>query len=261
MRIAGTAIAREAGHAMLKIDVIIPVFNEGRNIKRTLDSLAANVKNIEAHFNVNIIYDMEEDDTLPVVRDIRGGYPYAIVLVKNEKSGACNAIKRGLRDSSADFMLVTMADMSDDYSALPMMVDKAREGYDIVCASRYMKGGKLYGGPFLKQAMSRVSGISLHFLRRIPTHDITNSYKLYRARIIRMIEIESTGGFEIGMEITAKAYLAGAKITEIPTRWWDRTQGESRFALMKWLPRYLKWYFFLLLGRRTPVGRHEEHAV
>lgn len=57
------------------------------------------------------------------------------------------------------------------------------------------------------------------------------------------ITIESKGGFEIGMEITVKAYIAGYKITEVPTTWYDRTNGESNFKLWAWLPNYLHWYW------------------
>jgi hypothetical protein len=116
------------------------------------------------------------------------------------------------------------------------------EGYDIVCGSRYMKGGCQKGGPKLKGFLSKIGGLSLHWLTEIPTHDISNSFKMYRKSIIDMMEIESDGGFEIGMELTVKAFAAGYKIAEIPSSWADRTTGESRFHLWKWLPKYLKWY-------------------
>ena len=105
-----------------------------------------------------------------------------------------------------------------------------------------MSGGKQYGGPFLKGLFSRVAGVSLHWLAGIPTHDISNSFKLYRRTILETIAIESAGGFEIGMEITVKAFLQGYKIAEVPTTWTDRSAGASNFKLWKWLPHYLRWY-------------------
>jgi hypothetical protein len=142
-----------------------------------------------------------------------------------------------------------MADMSDDYSVLPAMIQKAREGYDIVCPSRYMKGGKLKGGPFVKQFLSRLSWVSLCWLTGLPTHDATNSYKLYSRKTLNRMKIESDGGFEIGLEIVAKAFIMGEKITEIPSQWYDRIEGKSKFKLMKWIPKYLKWYFFLIRSK------------
>jgi hypothetical protein len=61
--------------------------------------------------------------------------------------------------------------------------------------------------------------------------------------------IESKGGFELSLEITVKAFLAGYTITEIPSTWRDRTAGISRFKLWKWLPHYLKWYFMAIQPR------------
>jgi hypothetical protein len=56
--------------------------------------------------------------------------------------------------------------------------------------------------------------------------------------------IESHGGFELNLELTVKAFLGGYRITEVPSTWRDRTAGQSRFQLWKWLPRYLYWYFY-----------------
>jgi hypothetical protein len=61
--------------------------------------------------------------------------------------------------------------------------------------------------------------------------------------MLSAIRIESKGGFELSLEITVKAFLAGYTITETPATWRDRTEGTSRFRLWKWLPHYLKWYF------------------
>jgi hypothetical protein len=131
-----------------------------------------------------------------------------------------------------------------------MMAKAAAEGADLVCASRYMKGGKQYGGPFLKGLFSRMAGVSLHWFTGIPTHDISNSFKLYRKAMLDAIPIESAGGFEIGMEITVKAFLQGYKIAEVPTTWTDRAAGVSNFKLWKWLPLYLHWYWLCVKSRR-----------
>jgi len=233
----------------ITVAIIIPVYNESANIEKNLDAIKQGIKGSKEIFTVNIVYDFEEDTTLPVIVKIRTQYPFQIILIKNTSKGVCNAIKTGLNQAKGDYLLVTMADMSDDYSILPQLVDLAKNGFDIVCGSRYMKGGKTHGGPFLKKNLSRLAGVSLHFLTRIPTHDITNSYKIYRKSLLNTMRIESDGGFEIGMEITAKAFGQGSKITEIPTQWWDRTAGQSRFQLGRWLPKYLRWYGLLLSYR------------
>ena len=230
--------------------IIIPVYNEALNIEGNLDAIQKGVAASDGIFTVNIVYDMDNDTTLPVIDQISSKYTFKINLIKNTARGVCNAIKTGFDRSEGEYLLVTMADMSDDYGALPAMSEAAKQGFDVVCGSRYMKGGELHGGPVIKQGLSRLAGLSLLFLTGIPTHDITNSYKIYRKSLLKDIEIESTGGFEIGMEITAKAFIQGYKITEVPCQWWDRTEGKSRFQLLRWLPKYLRWY--MLLASRGP---------
>ena len=224
------------------IGIIIPVYNEGGNIRETVKAIG---DKISTTHKIYIVYDFDEDNTIPVVKEfIDKGFD--IKLLKNPVRGVVNAIKTGLKEADEDYLLVTMADMSDDYSVVDDMYRLTAEGYDVVCGSRYMKGGKQVGGPLIKKTISRIAGISLWHLAGLPTHDATNSFKLYRKKMLNSMEIESDGGFEIGIEIVTKAHFSGYKVTEIPCTWTDREKGESRFRIIQWAPSYLKWYFFAL---------------
>jgi glycosyltransferase involved in cell wall biosynthesis len=232
---------------MNELTIVVPVYNEAGNIKTALDRIE---ERVVCPHEIAIVYDRDEDTTVPVVREIKDNYRNAINLVKNKYGrGVLNAIKTGMEEATTEFVIVTMADLSDPPEVMNAMLAKAKGGADLVCASRYMKGGKQIGGPFLKGLFSRIAGLSLHWLTRIPTHDISNSFKMYRKSMLDAIEIESKGGFEIGMEITVKAYIAGYKITEVPTSWSDRTDGESNFKLWAWLPNYLHWYGLCVKSR------------
>jgi hypothetical protein len=145
-----------------------------------------------------------------------------------------------------EMVLVMMADSSDRLDVVDSMCLMMEKGYDLVCGSRYMKGGSQNGGPFWKSLFSRCAGVSLHILTKIPTHDCTNSFKLYRKSMLDNIELESIGGFEIGLEICVKAYVGGYRIGEVPSRWFDREEGKSNFHMWKWLPHYLHWYFYCI---------------
>ncbi len=222
------------------LSIVIPVYNEGGNIRTALTAIEARVK---YEHEILIVYDFDEDNTLPVVREVMGEMP-CISLVRNKYGrGVLNAIKTGLECAGGEYVIVTMADLSDPPEVMNVMIASAeRECADIVCASRYMKGGKQIGGPVVKGLMSRTAGLSLHWLAGVPTHDATNSFKLYRKSFLECVKIESTGGFELGLELVVKAYREGRKICEVPTTWTDRTAGESQFKFMKWLPSYLHWY-------------------
>jgi len=193
-----------------------------------------------------LVYDFEEDPTCPVVHDyIKRNATNNIFLIRNNVGngrGVINAIKTGITRVAGEATLVLMADLSDDISQIDGMYRLIQEGADIICASRYMKGGKKIGGPRLKTLMSRVAGLSLHYVFGVPTVDATNAFKMYRTKILHEIQIESTGGFEYSLEIVLKAFKKGYKIVEIPTVWRDRATGKSNFKLMKWLPKYIKTY-------------------
>lgn len=225
------------------LSVVCPVYNEADNIERLLDELRTKVS---VPMDVLIVYDMDDDNTLPVVYNIADKYPFKIKLIKNIYGhGALNAIKTGFEKSQNEAVLVVMADLSDDLTVVDEMYRLITlEGYDIVCGSRYMPGGRQIGGPIIKRTLSRLAGISLHYLTGLPTHDVTNSFKMYSQKIIKEFKVESKGGFEIGMELVVKAFVTGRKITELPTIWTDRKSGQSRFRMWKWLPNYLKWYFY-----------------
>jgi hypothetical protein len=142
-----------------------------------------------------------------------------------------------------------MGDGSDDAGDIDSMYELARGGADVVAGSRYMRGGRQLGGPWLKRTMSRTAGLSLHWLAGIPVHDATSNFRMYSKRLLQKVTIESTGGFELGIELTVKAHLLGMRVAEVPTTWRDRTAGQSRFQLWQWLPRYMRWYWRGIAGR------------
>jgi dolichol-phosphate mannosyltransferase len=228
------------------VDFIVPVFNEGKNIASMLAEL---YRAVEYPKRVLIVYDREDDDTLPVVRSLHGQYE-GLTLVHNTRgTGVPNAIRSGIDAATGDVVIVTMADLSDDPVIANEMVRRIRAGEaDVVCASRYMRGGKQIGGGALKKTLSRLAGLSLYFAG-FPVHDATNAFRAYRRDVLQKFEIESQGGFEYSLELTAKAHAAGFRVVEVPTQWRDRSAGQSRFRLFKWLPRYIRWYLYALTHR------------
>jgi len=240
-------LTASAGDREPRLSVIVPVYNEAENFPR----LVAEVERHIPHpFDLLVVYDFEADTTVPVARGLASTRPW-LRLVKNDIGrGPANALRAGFAAAPDGPALVVMADLSDDLSCVPRMLELYRHGYRVVCPSRYVRGGRQLGGPWLKGFLSRLAGVSLHVISGLPTHDATNNFRLYDAALVRELGIESRGGFEIALELTVKAFRKGVPIAEVPSTWRDRTAGESRFKLMKWLPRYLEWYLYALFGVR-----------
>ena len=230
------------------LTIVIPVYNEGANFRALWAELTSGIK---TPFTALVVYDFDQDNTLPVAQEIIASGETRLNLRRNAYGrGVTNAIKTGLEAVESGPVLVTMADLSDEMTTVDQMYQLYLQGFDLVCGSRYMTRGQLIGGPFLKQLMSRVSGLTLHYFRGVPTHDATNSFKLYDAAMVHDVKVESVAGFELGLELTVKAFLNGYRIAEIPSTWRDRTAGTSRFRILHWLPHYLKWYFYAFQPKR-----------
>ncbi len=221
------------------VSIVIPVYNEGEAVVPYLDQI---VETMDGPYEVLVVHDMIEDTTVPVL----SRYDEQIVMptLNTYGRGPANAIRFGLDAAKGDVIVVTMADGSDNAEQIPEMARLVGEGNAVVAASRYMKGGRQIGGPRIKGWMSRLAGVSLYHLGRVGTHDATNSFKAYRTDFVRRVGVESTAGFEIGIELVAKARRAREPVTEIPTTWNDRDEGESRFDVVGWIPKYLHWYFY-----------------
>jgi dolichol-phosphate mannosyltransferase len=232
--------------AVPELSVVLPVYNEGEHVEPVLRALSAGIK---TPHELVVVYDFDEDTTVPVVLRLAAEIPGLRSLRNDLGRGVLNAMKAGIAGTHGPYVLISMADGSDEPHVVDPMVALARDGADVVSASRYMKGGGQVGGPLLKRLMSRAAGLSLHWLAGVKTHDPTNNFKLYRRTFLAATPIASSAGFELALELTVKATLAGARVEEVPTTWRDRTAGQSNFKLRKWLPHYLHWYRVAFEGR------------
>ena len=223
--------------------IITPVFNEGDNFPELYKEVKRHIK---TPHKLVVVYDFDKDNTVPVVKRYQKKDKDLILHKNTIGRGALNALLSGFKYVKSGPILVIMADLSDDLRIVDNMYDLYLKGAAVVCGSRYVKGGKQIGGPLLKRTLSHLAGVSLYWIRRFPTHDVTNNFKLYDKNFIDSIKIESKGGFEIAMEITVKAFKKGQVIKEVPSTWRDRTAGEANFQLWRWLPSYLRWYFYAL---------------
>jgi len=236
-----------------RLSIVMPVYNESENILPVLRAVQREVKT--RPIEVLIVYDFDEDNTVPVASRIKASFP-EIRLVRNDLGrGVLNALRKGFQVARAPYVLVMMADGSDEPRDVDRMLELAHAGADVVAGSRYVRGGGQQGGPLLKRTLSRLAGVSLHRLAGLPIHDATSNFRLYSRRLLDSVNIESAAGFALAIELTVKAYSLGFGIAEVPTTWHDRTAGSSRFRLWAWMPQYLRWYW---MGLGSRWQRREE---
>lgn len=224
-----------------RVSVVVPVYNEGNSVVRALDRL---FEAVHTPCEVLAVYDFPEDTTVLHLQEYARKDPRVIPTLNTYGRGPAHAIRYGIDHASADIIVVTMADASDDPLLIEPLAELIESGAVIAAASRYSPGGRQVGGPFIKRTLSRAAGLSLYWIGRVGTRDATSSFKAYSKAFVNEVGIDSRAGFEIAIELVAKARRLRRPVAEIPTVWTDRTSGESRFRLLAWLPAYLRWYFF-----------------
>jgi glycosyltransferase involved in cell wall biosynthesis len=232
----------EDGAAQPRVSVVIPAYNEGMDIVPVLDRL---LESVSLPCEVLIVVDFAEDTTEAAVAGHLGlRHPNVRTVINDLGRGPAFAVRYGIDRATAPVVIVTMADGSDDPRQIDELTRLVERGVVVAAASRYMPGGQQVGGPAFKRLLSRTAGRTLYWFARIGTRDATNSFKAYNREFVQSVGIESEDGFEIGLELTAKARRLRLPVAEIPTIWLDRSTGVSNFKVVKWLPKYLRWYRF-----------------
>lgn len=226
---------------MTSVTVVVPARDEAEAIPRVLDRL---LEGVSLDVEILVVVDDEQDSTVAAVADHVGRDSRVRTVVSSYGPGPANAIRFGIDQARHPVVVVTMADGSDDPRMIDPLARLVERGVVVAAASRYSRGGQQVGGPALKGMLSRAAGRSLGVVARVGTHDATNSFKAYDTAFVREVGIDSRSGFEIGLELTAKARRLRRPVAELPTIWLDRTLGESRFDLKGWVPKYLRWYLF-----------------
>jgi glycosyltransferase involved in cell wall biosynthesis len=224
-----------------RVSIVIPVYDEGDAILGCLDRI---FQSVTLPCEILVVYDDPSDSTLPYLEKYAKAESRLIPIHNTDGPGPARAIRFGIEHARAPVAVVTMADGSDDAEQIDELCKLVERGVVIAAASRYMSGGQQIGGPMLKSTLSRLAGLSLYWLARVGTRDATNSFKAYSTEFVRSVGIESDTGFEIGIELVAKARRLGLPIAEVPTIWLERAHGASNFKVARWIPRYLRWYRF-----------------
>lgn len=232
----------------MRCSIVIPAYEESENIIAVLERIQ---EHVNLDFECLVVVDGDSDSTIPIVNEFTKRDSRFRIVMNRIGQGPAFAIRSGIQESKSSVVVVTMADGSDDPRNIPELVLLIERGVDIACASRYMPTGQQIGAPFLKALLSRYAGKSLYAFARVGTRDSTNSFKAYNKSFLTEVGIESNYGFEMGIELVAKARRFGYLVAEIPTIWIERDVGESRFSLFRWIPKYLKWYLFALgMGKK-----------
>jgi dolichol-phosphate mannosyltransferase len=225
---------------MSRIEIFIPAFDEIKNLEVLVPELLHIVADIQSHsFLVNVLVRQDESDL--EIEKIKNLSVNVIVRRPNNNFGS--AIKTAVDSINldTDYVLFMDADGSHNPIRIPDLVDTIlKSDADIVVASRYIQGGKTEN-PFVLILLSKVLNWIFALVIGVDCRDISTNYKIYKASILRGIDLKSSN-FDVIEEllfIVNSKKERGVRIVEIPDHFERRRHGDSKRKLSVFIASYI----------------------
>jgi dolichol-phosphate mannosyltransferase len=225
----------------MRLSILLPVRNEGLNLKIMLKILKATV---DVEHEVLVVCDTPDDDSISVVEAIRPEYPNVRIVHNTSGRGVINAIREGVRAAKADVILIFAADEVGPVLAIDDMLALIDQGCDFVSCTRYAHGGRRLGGSLVGGCLSRAANKILHGLAASSLTDSTTGIKMFRREIFDKLFLESRPvGWAVAFEMSIKAQMLQLRLGEVPIVSIDRLYGgASTFRVGAWTMEYLRWF-------------------
>jgi len=252
--------AESAADRCRMLSILLPVRNEGINLRIMLKILRAVV---ELPHEVLVVYDSDNDDSVPVVDDVRTIYPELRGVQNMLGNGVVNAIRAGVAASEGDVILIFAADEVGPVLAIEDMITLIRDGCDFVSCTRYAHGGRRLGGSLVGSILSFSANWLFHRVCGSPFTDATTGIKMFRKETFPALKLESRPvGWAVAFEMAIKAQHVGLRLGEVPIVSIDRLYGgESTFRLGPWVTEYSRWFLWGWRARFTNPRSNEKAMV
>lgn len=213
-----------------KIVVVIPTYNEAKNIDILINSLLS----IHPSLSIIIVDDNSPDGTAGVVKSLQNIYKNLYLVVRDKKRGLGSTYIEGFRYSlqnGYDVIIQMDADLSHSPSYIPAMLDLLRE-YDLVIGSRYTKKGGVSNWSSNRILLSRAANSFAKALLRLPINDLTSGFKAMKKTVFENIDINTitSRGYSFQIEMVFRAFLKGLKIVEYPIIFQGRRNEKSKMS-------------------------------
>lgn len=217
----------------MRLCIIIPAKNEELTLTGTIENIQDQLSK-KIPITLLIVNDHSDDGTLELLASLATRYSNLKFISNEWEEGVGNAIRYSLSKWEGDIVALCMADGSDAPDNILQSYYKIRdEGYDCVFGSRFIKGGQIQNYPLIKLTLNRIFNIGVQIISNNKYNDYTNIFKVYHRRAIDMISPLESKGFNIGLEMSLKAFKKNLKIAIIPISWTQRKAGFSKLKLNK----------------------------
>lgn len=240
----------------IKLSIVMPVLNEGANLKVILPILKSMIR---VPHEILVVYDIANDNSIPAVKAMQKNYPRLRLVYNRLGRGVINAIKSGVKESNGRYVLTIAADDIGPPLAINDMIALMDKGCDLVNGTRYRHGGKNAGGVFISRLLSTTANNIFRLLSGSSLTDPTFGVKMFKRSKFNELNLESRPiGWAVSFEFAIKAQAAGWKLGEVPLISLNRLYGKGKSSFrLNWVKEYMKWFLFgirkLLFRRKNGV--------
>jgi dolichol-phosphate mannosyltransferase len=221
------------------LSVVIPAHNEGGRIGSTVRAFHEALANAGILHEILVVNDNSRDRTEDVLKEIRREIPELRYINNAPPNGFGFAVRAGLTAFRGEAVAIVMADASDSPDDLVAFHRKMQEGFDCVFGSRFTAGARVVDYPRPKLMLNRFANFFIRVLFWTRYNDVTNAFKLYRRSVIAGLQPLLAYHFNLTVELPLKAMVRGYSYAVLPSSWFNRTEGVSKFKVKEIGSRYL----------------------
>jgi len=208
----------------MKLSVVMPVFNE----QATLEQVVGRVLKIPLSIELICIDDGSTDRSREILEQLQARHPQVRVILQLRNMGKGAALRRGIQESTGDFVIIQDADLEYDPAEYPVLLRPLIEGKaDVVYGSRFLGSGPHRVLYFWHSVGNWILTLISNALTNMNMTDMETCYKVFRTSLLRSIPIRSNR-FGIEPELTIKVARREVRIYEMPISYHGRSYEEGK---------------------------------
>jgi len=236
------------------LSIVIPAHDEQEHVAGTVAGLARRLTADRVPFEIIVVDDHSGDGTADAVARAAVDWPAVRCVPNRRPKGFGNAVQTGLDAFAGDAVCIVMADASDDPGDVVAYWRAIERGYDCAFGTRFARGARLVDYPLPKLLLNRAANLVIAGLFGLRYDDVSNAFKCYRREVIDGVAPILSKHFNVTVELPLKAIVRGYSWTVVPTNWYNRQHGVSKFKIKEMGSRYLFIVLYVLIEKWLSRG-------